>query len=244
MRISGYEPLTLLDYPGKLAAIVFTPGCVLRCPFCHNPELIQAQTKDSPYFRHNREDEFFDFLTKRQGKLDGVVITGGEPTLHKDLIDFISRVKSMGFLVKFDTNGVFPDRVAEIMKTGLVDYWAMDIKHAPEKYAIACGLPAGALAKEGKCSLEQFQQSVQLIMKSGKPYEFRTTVVPGIHEEQDFEAIGEWIAGASAYALQAFRDMKIYDPELAQKAKASKPLDLKRIQKTMQKYVHRVEIRE
>lgn len=235
MHISGYEPLTLIDYPGQLAAIVFTPGCVLRCPFCHNPELIEARSKDSTYFHKNREDEFFRFLETRQGKLDGVVITGGEPTIHKDLIDFIRRVKSLGFLVKLDTNGVFPDRVAEIMETGLVDYWAMDIKHAPEKYAIACGK---------SFPIEQFQQSVKLITESGKPYEFRTTVVPGIHEEQDFEAIGQWIKGAPFYYLQAFRDIKLYDTTLAERVKTAKPIDMNRIQKTMQKYVHHVEIRE
>jgi pyruvate formate lyase activating enzyme len=208
MRISTHEPLTLIDYPGRLAAVAFTPGCVLRCPFCHNPELVQADTCGArsglKAFTENREDDFFAFLKRRQGKLDGVVITGGEPTLWPDLSDFIRRIKDLGFLVKLDTNGAFPDRVARLAESGLVDYWAMDIKHAPEKYALASGVAI---------PVEAFRESVRLIMESGAPYEFRTTVVPGIHAEEDFDAIGRWIRGARAYFLQAFRPGKTLAPE-------------------------------
>ena len=247
MHIAGFEPLTLIDYPEKLATIVFTPGCALRCPYCHNPELIEAHQKDDPFFRINREKEFFTFLEKRLGKLDGVVITGGEPTLHADLVPFIERVKAMGFLVKLDSNGIFPDIVERIMETGLVDYWAMDIKHAPEKYHLASGLPADsfagvstkekALAKEGRTPLTNFRRSVNLIMDSSVPYEFRTTVVP------DFHAIGEWIRGARVYYLQRYRDIKINDPNLPSITQG-KTLDLKKIKSLLIPYLDRVEIRD
>ena len=243
MRVAGYEPLTLIDYPGKLAAIVFTPGCALHCPYCHNPELIEAHQKDDPFFRINHEKEFFAFLEKRHGKLDGVVITGGEPTLHADLLDFIEKVKSIGFLVKLDTNGIFPDIVETVMKTGLVDYWAMDIKHTPEKYHLASGLPAEALAPGGRTPLKNFQRSVQLIMDSGVPYEFRTTVVPGIHEEEDFRLIGEWIRGARAYYLQRYRDIKINDPNLPNITQG-RTIDLERVRSILAPYLDTVGVRD
>lgn len=235
MRIAGFEPLTLIDYPDHLATIVFTPGCALRCPYCHNPELISAVPGSrSEFFTVNHENEFFDFLKTRQGLLEGVVITGGEPTLHPDLLDFIRRVKDLGFLVKLDTNGVFPDTVANILKTGLVDYWAMDIKHSPEKYPLASGIPI---------PIERFQQSVKLLMSSGVPYEFRTTVVPSIHEPEDFLAIGEWIAGAENYYLQTFRSIKIADKRLKDRIRG-KSLDLKAIRASLLPYLSSIGIRE
>ena len=206
MKVSGFEKFTLLDYPEKMVAVVFTPGCVFRCPFCHNPELIEACDEESrKLFLESKEQEFFSFLEKRKGKLDGVCITGGEPTLHKDLVPFIRRVKEMGFLVKLDTNGLFPDVVEEIMDTDLVDYWAIDIKHTKEKYSLATGK---------KIPVEKIERSVQLLMERAKDYEFRTTVVPGIHEEKDFEEIADWIDGARAYYLQEFREGKVLRPEI------------------------------
>ncbi|MDD5083534.1 MAG: anaerobic ribonucleoside-triphosphate reductase activating protein [Candidatus Moranbacteria bacterium] len=235
MRIAGFEPLTLIDYPDILATVVFTPGCALRCPYCHNPELISTVPGSrSEFFTVNREDEFFAFLEKRRGLLDGVVITGGEPTLHPNLLDFIRRVKAMGFLVKLDTNGIFPDKVTEILATGLVDHWAMDIKHSPKKYPLASGVPI---------PIERFQQSARLLMKSGASYEFRTTVVPGIHEPEDFIAIGKWIAGATNYYLQAFRSIKIADESLRNRIKG-KTIDLKVIRNSLLPYLPSVGIRE
>ena len=234
MFIAGYEPLTLLDYPGKLAAVVFTFGCVLRCPFCHNPELIEPTSTYLKQIGDNKKREFFEFLEKRKGKLDGVCVTGGEPTLQRDLEEFIRKVKSLGFLVKLDTNGAFPDIVRRLIETRLVDFWAMDIKHTPEKYALASGNPS--------IGIERFQESVELIRKSGADYEFRTTVVPGIHEEEDFEEIGEWIRGARHYALQTFRDIKLLDPSLAEKAKG-RTLNLERVRDRMRRFVKEVEIR-
>ena len=235
MNIAGYEPLTLIDYPGKLATIVFTPGCALRCPYCHNPELISAVPgSQSEFFTVNHEDEFFDFLAMRRGLLDGVVITGGEPTLQPDLLDFIRRVKDLGFLVKLDTNGIFPDKVQAILETGLVDYWAMDIKHAPGKYHLASGR---------NVPIEQFEQSVKLLMSSGVPYEFRTTVVPSIHEPEDFITIGEWIFGAENYFLQAFRPIKVADETLPDRV-AGHTLDLHAIRESLLPYISSVGIRD
>lgn len=217
MHISGYEKLTLLDFPGRLASVVFTPGCVMRCPFCHNPELIHPQSGEKELFRDNREGEFFTFLDSRRGKLDGVCITGGEPTLQGDLMDFIRKVKDAGFQVKLDTNGVFPDRVESIMRSGEVDYWAMDIKHVPDKYAQAAGRDVG---------IENIRRSVDIIMRNAREYEFRTTVVPGIHDDADFDEIASWIDGAQAYYLQEFRDIKILKKTLGGLVRQSRPIDL------------------
>jgi len=234
MHIAGFEKLTLLDYPGKLAAVVFTPGCVFRCPFCHNPELIEPMDAVSRnLFLENREEEFFAFLDRRKGKLDGVCITGGEPTLQKDLIQCVQRIKNMGFLVKLDTNGLFPEIVSNIMRLGIVDYWAMDIKHAPEKYHVASGK---------KVSLDAIRKSVSLIMESGVEYEFRTTVVPGIHVEEDFLEIARWIRGARAYYLQEFRDVKLYDAALKDTVRG-KNVDLEKIKKTIASFFDFVAVR-
>jgi len=234
MRVAYYEKLTLVDYPGKVAATVFTLGCVLRCPFCHSPELVQPTKEAQAHLRHNREEEFFAFLSTRRGKLDGVCITGGEPTLHKDLAPFIRRVKEMGFLIKLDTNGIFPDIVEKLIKERIVDYWAMDIKHVPDKYATACGVPI---------NIARIKKSVRLIMNSDQDYEFRTTVVPGIHEENDFVAIARWIAGARAYYIQKYRDIKILDPRLREKT-ARHALDLEKIKTLVAPHVGTVMIRQ
>ena len=235
MQVSSFEKFTLLDYPGKLVVVVFTPGCVFRCPFCHNPELVKPTDAHSQHlFLNNRETEFFTFLETRIGKLDGVCITGGEPTLQKDLINFIRTVKEKGFLVKLDTNGIFPDIVEAILDTGLVDYWAMDIKHAPEKYPLATGRNLNML---------NIQRSVDLLMTRAKDYEFRTTIVPSIHEVSDFDAIGTWIHGAKHYALQKFRDGKIIDPYLTDRAKG-KTIDLNSVRTRLLSHVDFIEIRE
>lgn len=234
MFIAGYQPLTLLDFPGKLAATAFTLGCVLRCPFCHNPELIEPTPEELERMGGDKTGEFLAFLERRKGSLDGVCVTGGEPTLHSDLLDFIRKIKALGFLVKLDTNGVFPDIVENIIATGLVDFWAMDIKHSPEKYPLASG--------NANIPIENFQKSVALILESDAPYEFRTTVVPGIHTEEDFDEIGAWIKGARSYALQEFRSIKILDPSLAEKARGQ-TLDLVRIRTRLLPFFEHIEIR-
>ncbi len=218
MILGGYQRLTLIDYPGKIATTVFTVGCSFRCPFCHNPELVQS----SQFTVHsNLEEEFFEFLKRRKGKLEGVCITGGEPTIQLDLMDFIEKIKKMGFSVKLDTNGSRPDILRNIIQKNLVDFIAMDIKDSPEKYQKTSG---------GKADPERIKLSVEMIMNSKIPYEFRTTVVPGIHKEKDFEKITRWIRGAQAYYLQEYRETKILDPNL-KKITKGKSIDLEKIGK-------------
>ncbi len=230
MRLGGYQKLTLIDYPGKIATTVFTVGCSFRCPFCHNPELVlPSQFPDLG----NLEKEFFDFLKKRQGKLEAVCITGGEPTIQPDIIEFIEKIRALGFLVKLDSNGTRPDVLRRIFERKLVDYVAMDIKNSLENYDKAVGL---------KADKERIKLSVDLIRNSGVDYEFRTTVVPGIHTQQDFVKIAQWIKGAREYYLQEFRDWNVLDPTLKDCAKG-KSLDLEKIKKTIEKYFGKVEIR-
>lgn len=216
--------MTLIDYPGKVAAVVFTIGCNFRCPFCHNPDLIKPSLEMIRIGREN-EKNFFTFLKKRKGLLDGVCVTGGEPTVQPDLISFLERIRSMGFLIKLDSNGLKPEVLKEVFKRKLADHVAMDIKHAPKKYPLAMGVDI---------DMEKIKESVELIKASGLPYEFRTTVVPGIHTEEDFEAIGEWIRGTKLYYLQPFRDDIVFDPQVRDTAKG-KTLDLDDIKKRLKK---------
>lgn len=192
MQIKGLQKTTLLDYPGQVACTVFTGGCNFRCPFCHNASLVLAPNAVDSI----PENEFFAFLSKRKGILDGVCVTGGEPLLQNDIIPFLERIRSMGFKIKLDTNGSFPQRLEEIISLGLVDHIAMDIKNSPEKYRITSG---------ASC-LDQVLESIRIIMDSGVSYEFRTTVVRELHEKEDMEAIGQLIKGAKQYFLQAFKD--------------------------------------
>ena len=194
MHIHGLQKLAMVDYPGKLAATVFTGGCNLRCPFCHNALLVTrlAETPEIP------EQEVLDFLASRRGLLDGVVLTGGEPLLQPDAADFLWKVRELGFAVKLDTNGCDPARLAEILNQGLVDYVAMDIKNAPERYAETAGVPG--------LDLTPIRESAGFLMKGGLPFEFRTTVVRPLHDSDCFQAIGAWLAGDEPYFLQGFQD--------------------------------------
>ena len=194
MNIQGLQKLTLLDYPGHTACTVFTGGCNLRCPFCHNAPLVLDPDGNPPF----TEEEIFALLEKRRGILDGVAVTGGEPLLQKDIGACLKKVKDRGFAVKLDTNGFFPDRLEALLKDGLADYVAMDIKNRPEKYALTCGLE--------DVDLNKIEKSVRLLMESGVDYEFRTTVVKEFHGIEDIEAAAKWIAGAKRYYLQAFKD--------------------------------------
>jgi pyruvate formate lyase activating enzyme len=230
MIIGGYQKLTLIDYPGKIAATVFTVGCSFRCPFCHNPELVLGSQST---VQSNLEKDFFDFLKKRKGKLEGVCITGGEPTIQPDLIDFIKKIKRLGFSVKLDTNGTRPDVLRKIFKERLVDFVAMDIKNQLKNYDKTTGV---------KGDTDRIKLSVDLIMNSGTPYEFRTTVVPGIHSEKDFEEIAKWIKGAKSYYLQEYREIKILDPRLKKKTKGKK-IDLEKIQKKIENNFGKMGIR-
>ncbi|EKE16168.1 MAG: hypothetical protein ACD_11C00029G0048 [uncultured bacterium] len=232
MTIGGFQKLTLIDYPGKIATTVFTVGCSFRCPFCHNPELVL--TNNSQFSTDNKmEKEFFDFLEKRKGKLEGVCITGGEPTIQSDIIEFIKKIKKMGFLVKLDSNGTRPDILKKIIDQKIVDFIAMDIKNSLERYSETVGL---------KADTERIKLSIDMIMRSGIDYEFRTTVVPGIHFEEDFEKVAELIDGAKNYYLQEYRDIKILDPKLKQKTQG-KTLDLDKIKRKIEKHFGNMGIR-
>ena len=194
MKLAGLQKLTLLDFPGHVACTVFTAGCNLRCPFCHNSELVLPERKP-PLMG---EEEFFSFLSKRKGILEGVCVTGGEPLLQKDIADFLRRTKELGFAVKLDTNGCFPGKLRELVEQGLVDFVAMDIKNSPARYGETVGIPA--------FDLTAVEESVDYLMSGAVDYEFRTTVAAQFHDEQSFHDIGRWIAGAKRYALQEFRD--------------------------------------
>ena len=198
MKIHGISGLSLLDYPGRMACTIFTGHCNYRCPFCHNAGLV-LNPDSEPVIP---EERVFELLEKRKGKLEGVAITGGEPTLCSDLADFCGRVKEKGLLVKLDTNGSNPELVKKLIEEEKVDYIAMDIKAGPDNYAKAIGLKNFDMGKVFECT--------DLIMKAGNDkkidYEFRTTVVGGIHTEKDFEKIGRWLKGAKAYFLQGYRE--------------------------------------
>lgn len=191
MRLGGYNKLTLLDYPDKLACVVFTDGCNLRCPFCHNAALVTSGDASAD------EAEFFAFLRKRRNLLEGVCVSGGEPLIHADLPDFLRRIKDLGYSVKLDTNGCFPDRLRELVSGGVVDYVAMDVKNSRDKYGITCGVPVDVAAVE---------RTVELLKSGIVDYEFRTTVTATFHTQADMAAIGEWLRGAKRYYLQQFVD--------------------------------------
>lgn len=193
MKICGLQKTTLLDFPGHVAATVFTGGCNLRCPFCHNSELLGNDAP--PAFT---EEEIFRFLSRRKGILEGVAITGGEPTLQPDLRNFILRVRELGFLIKLDTNGTQPDVLKALCSDGLIDYVAMDIKTCKERYPAVAGIPSVNMAS--------IEESMDFLKGGSVPYEFRTTVVKELHSAADFEKIGPWIAGCPNYYLQNFID--------------------------------------
>lgn len=194
MIIKGLQKLTLLDFPGHVACTIFTSGCNYRCPFCHNASLALSRDEGADY----SEEEILDFLKKRTGILDGVAITGGEPLIWPDIIDLLRKIKEIGFMVKLDTNGTFPERLREIIDEGLVDYVAIDIKNSPEKYAQTVG--------KDDALLDKLRESVNILMNGSIDYEFRTTVVDELHTAEDIKKIGEFIKGAKRWFLQNFVD--------------------------------------
>ena len=194
MRVRGLQKLTLLDFPGKMGCTVFLGGCNFRCPFCQNSELILPGGDEYEI----PEEEFFAFLKKRQGMLDGVCITGGEPLVNKNVDEFARRIKDMGYLVKLDTNGTHPARLAHLLEAGLVDHVAMDIKNSPERYPETVGIPG--------FDVTPIRESVALLVGGSTGYEFRTTVVAPLHDEESMLGIGRLIKGAGRYFLQGFAD--------------------------------------
>ena len=194
MKIHGLQKMTLLDFPGKVACTVFLGGCDLRCPFCHNAELIDGT---APAVME--DEELLDFLKKRQGLLDGVAVTGGEPLLRgDDLMRLAEKIRELGYPLKLDTNGTHPERLRKFIDAGLVSYVAMDIKNSPEKYAETCGLQ--------EMDLAPVRESVSLLKEGRTDYEFRTTTTAELHDAESFRKIGEWIRGAKRYYLQKFTD--------------------------------------
>ena len=194
MLIHGLQKMTLVDYPGKVAAILFTGACNFRCPFCQNAALVLHPDTEEVI----PDDEIFSYLKKRKGLLDGVVVTGGEPTLARDLIDYIKRLKDIGYSVKLDTNGYRPEIIEEAINKGLVDYIAMDIKNSFERYAGTAGL--------SYFEIDRIKRSVSLIMNSGLEYEFRTTIIKEFHDEESIKGAARLIAGAKKYFLQMYID--------------------------------------
>lgn len=194
MLIHGLQKLTLLDFPGRVAATLFTGGCNFRCPFCHNATLVE-HPEEAPLYS---EEEILKFLSGRVGILDGVAITGGEPLMNKDIKDFIRKIKELGFAVKLDTNGTYPEVLKELLDEKLIDYVAMDVKNSPEKYAETAGI--------AKLDLNKIETSMNLLRTSGIEYEFRTTIVKEFHTVGDIAKIADWISFAPRYFLQGFTD--------------------------------------
>jgi pyruvate formate lyase activating enzyme len=223
MEFGGFEKCTLIDYPGKVACMVYTIGCPFRCPYCHNPELV-----DETVTTRISENDVLSFLDTRRAMLDGVVITGGEPTMHGDaLLSFMREVKKRGFLVKLDSNGTSPDVLRRAIDEELVDYIAMDIKAPLAKYSATVSRPVDG---------EAIKESIELIKKSGVDYEFRTTIVKSMLSEEDLEAIGKEISGAKAYYLQKFIPTKLLNPQFVKKVTYSDE-EFQALQQKLGKYV-------
>jgi len=229
MKIGGLQKVSLIDYPGKISAIIFTEGCNFRCPYCHNPELVDRKL----YRPCLPEENILQFLTTRQGKLDAVTITGGEPTLQEDLIPFIQKVRRMGFAVKLDSNGSAPDVLDSLIKDRLLDFIALDVKAPLQKYESVVQSPASG---------ETIRKSIRLILDADVPHEFRTTIVASLLTPDDIEGIAREIAGAKRYALQKFQPVRTLDEKyLREKTYADE--DLLKIKERIEKYIPQVIIR-
>ncbi|MBO5907833.1 MAG: anaerobic ribonucleoside-triphosphate reductase activating protein [Clostridia bacterium] len=194
MKIKGLQKLTLLDFPERIACTVFLGGCNFRCPFCHNASLVLPER----FGEDITEDGFFDFLASRQGRLSGVCVSGGEPTLYRELPYFLEKIKKMGYATKLDTNGYNPKMLEDLIAERLVDYVAMDIKNSRERYGETAGLAA--------LDISLIEKSAELLMKCGVPFEFRTTVCRELHTEEDIRKIGEWLRGEEKFYLQSFKN--------------------------------------
>ncbi|MBP3891448.1 MAG: anaerobic ribonucleoside-triphosphate reductase activating protein [Solobacterium sp.] len=194
IKIGGLQKLTLLDYPGKAAATIFTSGCNFKCPYCHNRDLVFVPDN----YAYLNAEEVLEYLEKRKGVLDGVCISGGEPLLQEGLLDFIKQIKRLNYLVKIDTNGNHPERLKKLVDSGYVDYVAMDVKNSPDKYAATVGL------NEDVFQLSHIKESISYLLTCDIDYEFRTTVVKEFHTKEDLIDIGRWIRGAKHYYLQQY----------------------------------------
>jgi len=229
MRIGGLQRFSLIDYPGRICAIIFTQGCNFRCPYCHNPELVEP----SLFQECIPEGEIFRFLEKRRGRLDAVVITGGEPTIQSDLIPFVETIRAMGFLVKVDTNGSHPEVVEGLIGRRLVDYISMDVKAPLHRYGEISGTPVDPAS---------IKRSIDMIVTSGIDHEFRTTVVPSLLDEGDLMEIGATVAGAARLVLQRFVPTTVLDNSLSTEETFDDET-FERLQRLLGKYVTTVSVR-
>ncbi len=227
MIISGLQKTSFIDYPEKTSAIIFTRGCNFRCRYCHNPELVDPDK----YFPEIAESEILSFLRKRKGILDGVVITGGEPTIYADLPEFIDKIRSLGYTIKLDTNGTNFKMLEKLVKEEKVDYVAMDIKHHLEKYSDITGMYN-----------DDIKKSIEFLLANNVPYEFRSTILPKFFTKKDFHNIGNLIKGAKKYYLQQFRPQRTLDLSLADE-RSFTLAELKAIKEIMDKYVEDCQIR-
>ncbi|MFA5385319.1 MAG: anaerobic ribonucleoside-triphosphate reductase activating protein [Eubacteriales bacterium] len=230
MLIGGYSRFSLIEYPGRICAVVFTRGCNFKCPYCHNPELI----KPAPRQSFIPELEVLDFLKMRQGKLDGVVVTGGEPTIQTGLIPFLEKVKKIGYPVKLNTNGSLPSVLKNAIGLGLVDYVAMDIKAPFNKYWDVTN---------SLVDLTKIQQSISLVINSGLGYEFRTTLVKSLLTPEDILEISRIIKGAKLYILQKFVPSKLLDPKFLEEETYSDE-ELLEIAKPLEEFVEKCMVRQ
>lgn len=205
MKIGGLHKVSLIDYPGKISAIIFTQGCNFRCAYCHNPELVDPKLFEPPM----PHEEIFNFLDKRRGKLDALVVTGGEPTLQPNLIPFLKRVKEMGYLIKIDTNGALPEILENLIVQRHADYIAMDIKAPWEKYS---------RVTRAEVDVARIKRSIDLVTQSGIPCEFRTTLVRSLLEQEDIRKIGGLIKGAKRFVLQKFVPSKTLSANFLQES--------------------------
>jgi pyruvate formate lyase activating enzyme len=228
MNIYGMQKTTLVDYPGHVATTLFTAGCNFRCPYCHNGDLVEHTATLSPY----THEEIFSHLKKRASVIDGVVISGGEPTLQPDLPDFIKEIKDLGYLVKLDTNGSHPATLRQLVNDKLVDYVAMDIKHSRTKY--------NTIANQADFDLNAIAASVDFLKEGHVDYEFRTTLCRELHKEEDMTAIGMWLMGAPAYYLQPYKESEqVLQPGFHPPEEDT----LQTFQKILSAFIPKVEIR-
>jgi pyruvate formate lyase activating enzyme len=246
MLLSAIQRLTLLDYPEHVACTVFTPGCNFRCHYCHNPQFVLPEKLKEIHDDLIPEDVFFCFLERRKKKLEGVCITGGEPTIHKDLPEFIAKIKAMGFLVKLDTNGTNPEMLKKLLDENLLDYVAMDIKSMTNDKLQMTNekTKTGDNFMGAQVNMETLKKSRDLIMRSGTDYEFRTTLVKEFHTDEEFTQILEFVQGAKKYCLQNFRNSaECLDPKWNKYSGLSKE-ELEQRKKQAEEFVEKCETRQ
>ena len=227
MKICGLNKTTLLDYPGCVSATIFVGGCNFRCPFCHNGDLVLCSNELPKY----TEEELFSFLKKRKNVLEGVCVTGGEPTLYNELPEFIKKIKALGYKVKLDTNGSNPKMLKELMKEKLVDYVAMDVKAPIHNYNKVCGVTV---------DVEKIKESVEFLKEKSVPHEFRTTLVKELHSKEDVLEIGKWISGAENYYLQSYQET---DKNLSHGFLPMENNELMELKEELEKCVKNVKVR-